>query len=355
MTTLTLSDLTFHHDDARIIDGLSLTVHTGEVVVVLGPSGSGKTTLLRLAGGLETPDSGRVLYDGTALAQIPLKERKIGMVFQEHALFPHLESGKSVGFFLKLRQREDEVTDRVREIASITGFDLEQLMGRFPRQLSGGEQQRLAIARALTRDLDVLLFDEPFAHLDEPVRQSARLELKRLLERYQATTLYVTHDQTEAQALATRVVVLREGRIEQMGTYETLHEAPATKFVAEFVGTPPINLFPGHAFDGTWTGRPFGPLPIRSDLPEGHAVTLGVRPTYIHLAEDAGAGAACTVESTTPFFAQRLSLLSVRGAAERWKLYVPLDGAPSPGDEVSCTLEEKGILFFDGETGARIG
>ena len=172
------------------------------------------------------------------LSEIPTWDRGIGMVFQDGALMPHWEAERSVGFFLWLRKREAEVPVRVARIAEITGFGLEKLMKRRPSQLSGGEKQRVAIARALTRDPNVFLFDEPFSSLDAKLRASARVELKRLLREFPVTSIYVTHDQHEAIALAHRIAVMRAGKIEQIGDYQTLYENPLNLFVATFLGTP---------------------------------------------------------------------------------------------------------------------
>ncbi|MCU0480789.1 MAG: ABC transporter ATP-binding protein, partial [Anaerolineae bacterium] len=233
----------------QAIHDISLRMHAGEVLVLLGPSGCGKSTLLRLIAGLMTPDSGRVLFDNIALPDIPLIERHIGMVFQTGALIPHWRAKQSVGFFYHLRHRDQEVTPRIKRISQITGIGIEKLLDKKPFQLSGGEQQRVAVARALTRDLRVLLFDEPFSNIDALLRRQARVELKRLLHEFPVTTLYVTHDQDEASALGDKIAVMRDGQLVQMGTYAHLLESPINLFVAQFVGVPTINVFHGQAQD----------------------------------------------------------------------------------------------------------
>jgi ABC-type sugar transport system ATPase subunit len=274
------------------------------------------------------------------------------MVFQEGALMPHWEGWRTVGFFLALRKREQEVPERVRRVAEITGIGLERLLDRKPSQLSGGERQRVGIARALARDPRVFLFDEPFSSLDAKIRAQARVELKRLLYEFPVTSVYVTHDQVEAIALAHHIAVMRAGKIEQIGTYQQLYNAPINLFVAGFIGTPLINEFQGHVDDGHWQGKNFGGYPIRHDLPSGAAVTMGIRPEYVHLAAE---GVPAVVVQVTPFFAERFQLVNVHQNKEYWSLKVPMDVQISIGSTVHCTLDPEGLLFFDAKTGKRIG
>ncbi len=332
---------------------VSLKVGSGDVLAILGPSGCGKSTLLRIIAGLIAPDKGDVLYDNVSLRQIPLKDRGIGMVFQDHALMPHWESGKSVGFFLWLRQREHEVPERVHRIAQITGVGIEQLLERKPSHLSGGEQQRVAIARALTRDPRVFLFDEPFSNLDAKLRAEARVELKRLLHEFPVTSIYVTHDQHEATALAPRIAVMREGHIEQVGTYRHLYENPINLFVATFIGVIPINLFQGSVRDSRWHGEYFGGYSVRKDIPDGTRLTLGVRPESISLTPAETQDAS--VEEVTPYFAERFQLVTVRAGRERWALTLPPETPVAVGDACRCALDTQALLFFDTRTGTRVG
>jgi multiple sugar transport system ATP-binding protein len=295
------------------LEDVSLTVRHGEVFALLGPSGCGKTTLLRLIAGLETPDSGRILYDQTPLADVPIRERNIGMVFQNYALIPHWQAQRSVGFFFTLRQRQPEIAPRVREIAAITGFDIDQLLPRRNDQLSGGEKQRVAIARALTRDLRVLLMDEPFANLDAARRTHARVELRRLLNQFPTTCVYVTHDQIEAVALANRIGVMHAGKLVQIGSYQQLYESPVNQFVATFIGTPTINLIDGTADSGGWRSPYLGgaAVAIRADM-HGARVCLALRPEHLHLLADDAADTphfAARITSATPYFAERYTLI----------------------------------------------
>jgi ABC-type sugar transport system ATPase subunit len=360
MTTITLNHIHKRFmqqtDDGQrtvmAIDDLSLKLPSGEVLVVLGPSGCGKSTLLRLVAGLATPDKGEILYDNQHLSEVPLGDRGIGMVFQEGALIPHWVAEENIGFFLRLRHREHEIPARVARIAQITGFDLQILLDRHPRELSGGERQRVAVARALARDPRVFLFDEPFSNLDAKLRAQARVELKRLLQEFPVTSVYVTHDQIEAVALAHRIAVMRAGKIEQVGTYQSLYNNPVNLFVATFVGTPTINLFDGYVEGHHWQGEHFGGYPIRGDLPEGNRVTLGVRPEAVLLTAD---GIPAVVETVTPYFAERFWLVEVRAEREHWHLIVPLEMSVHPGESIHCQLKEETLLLFDTKTGQRIG
>lgn len=362
MTTITLEHISKSFgslgapaDRVSALHNISLKLEQHTPIAVLGPSGCGKSTLLRVIAGLLPPDSGQVLYDGVPLEQVDPKRRGIGMVFQEGALIPHWESGRSVGFFLALRKREAEVPERVRRISQITGIGLEVLMQRRPSQLSGGEKQRVSIARALTRDLDVLLLDEPFANIDAKLRTEARIELKRLLREYPVTMVYVTHDQSEALTLGRKLVVMRDGHIEQVGSYDQLYNQPVNLFVAKFIGTQAINTFNGFAIGGSWQGNAFTGLPIRKDLPEAQRVVMAIRPENIRVAapEDTFI-AQGTVRTVTPYYAERYQQVSLTGDGETWQLHVPLDLPVRPREGLRCALDPASVLFFDAETGKRI-
>ena len=334
------------------VDDVSLRVNGGEIVVFLGPSGCGKSTLLRMVAGLVTPDSGRVLYDNIPLPDIPLIDRHIGMVFQTGALIPHWRAERSVSFFYRLRHRDQEVTPRIRRIAQITGIGLDELLERRPSQLSGGEQQRVSVARALTRDLRVLLFDEPFSNIDALLRRNARVELKKLLHEFPVTTLYVTHDQDEASALGDKIVVMNEGKIVQAGTYTHLLESPSNLCVAQFVGVPTINVFHGYAQDGHWQGENFGGYPFRTDFVDGTPISMAIRPHYFTLGSD---GVPCVVQNIFPYLAERFQLLEVWIGGEHWSMAFPLDMKFTRGETLYCHIEHENALYFDTHTGVRVG
>lgn len=357
MTAVTIDHVSkaFHDNNGKrilAVDNISMKLTEGDVLAILGPSGCGKSTLLRIVAGLLQPNTGQIYYDNILLNEVPLKERGIGFVFQEGALIPHWEARRSVGFYLHLRKRENEVPERVRTISKITGIGLEQLLARRPRQLSGGEQQRISIARALTRDRRVMLFDEPFANLDAKYRTEARMELKRLLIQFPVTSIYVTHDQVEAIALARRIAIMNKGEIEQVGTYQQLYNSPINLFVATFIGTPAINTFEGYIRDGHWYGEDFGGYPIRGDLPNDMKVTMGIRPHHMFLKSD---GVAGVVDRITQMMAERYQLVDVWLGRERWSLALPLEVHITLGSTIYCDLNPQEIHYFDTQTGRRIG
>ena len=223
------------------VDGISLTCKNGEYLVLLGPSGCGKTTLLRMIAGLEAPTGGDVLIGGKSVRALPPRARKIAMVFQSYALYPHKKVVQNISFPLEAQgMSAQERMEKVKWAAGLLGID--HLLQRKPRQLSGGERQRVALARALVREPQVFLLDEPLSNLDAKLRASARLELKQFQQRVGVSTIYVTHDQVEAMGLGDRIAVLNQGRLQQVGTPEDIYHHPANTFVATFVGSPPMNL-----------------------------------------------------------------------------------------------------------------
>jgi multiple sugar transport system ATP-binding protein len=227
--------------EIRAVDGVDLTTREGEFLVLLGPSGCGKTTLLRMIAGLERPSAGEVLIDDHVVNELPPRVRKIAMVFQNYALYPHMTVFKNIVFPLKAqRVPKDQWKEKVVTAASM--FGIEKLLNRKPRELSGGERQRVALARAMVREPTVFLFDEPLSNLDAKLRHSARYELKRFQEEIGITTIYVTHDQIEAMGLGDRIAIMSQGTIRQIGTPHEVYHEPANIFVATFMGSPPMNL-----------------------------------------------------------------------------------------------------------------
>lgn len=335
------------------LNDVSLTVRPGEILCILGPSGCGKTTLLRIIAGLLEPTHGDVFYDNENIKDIPLAERGVGMVFENYALYPHLPSVENIGFFLRLRKREHEVPERVREISELMRIDLAPLLSRKPPTLSGGEQQRIAIARCLARDPRVFLFDEPFSNLDAKYRTSARIELKRLLQRYQVTSVYVTHDQVEAIALADRIVILNHGKLEQIGTYRHLYETPRNIFVAGFLGNPAMNLFSGYAQQDRWIGQYFEWGPIRSDLPDGLQIVLGVRPE--HFVIDPQGPITAEVILVEPIFSERVQLVHARINDLTVVVRAPFSPTIARQDIIKISVMPEHIHLFDAKSGARIG
>jgi ABC-type sugar transport system ATPase subunit len=336
----------------KALDDVDLEVRDGETVSVIGPSGCGKSTLLRVMAGLETIDSGRVLYDGQDMNGVSPGDRGIGMVFQNYALYPHMESRSNLAFFFRIRKRENEIDERVKITADIMGVGFDQLLDRKPKTLSGGQQQRVAIARCIVRDPKLFLFDEPLSNLDAKLRQRTRVEVKRLLARFKITAVYVTHDQIEAIALADRIAVMRQGRIEQVGTYWDVHDRPVNAFVAGFVGTPPANFIKARVGDGVVSFEG-GSLPLAptwaSVVQRGQELLVGVRPEGFKLLEPGRNGElAGTVDVVEPLIAERAQLAHVR-LADGTDLTIRLDEETPVrrGDRLPLAIDAEKAMLFD--------
>ena len=233
-------------DKITALDRVSMFIPDGQTVAAVGPSGCGKSTMLRVVAGLISDYTGRVYYDDQDMLEVPPKDRFIGMVFQSYALYPHFKGRGNLSFFFQLHKVTDEETEkRIRITSEIMGIGFDELLKRKPGTLSGGQQQRVAIGRAIVRSPRLFLFDEPLSNLDAKLRTQTRIEIKRLLHRFQITSIYVTHDQVEAITLGDQIAVMRAGKVEQVATYHELLQNPANAFVAGFMGTPPMNLFAG--------------------------------------------------------------------------------------------------------------
>ena len=294
MASVTLDAIDKRFGDQHIIKNVSVDIRDGEFCVLVGPSGSGKSTLLRIIAGLEEVSGGTVRIGGRDVTQLHPKERDIAMVFQSYALYPQLTVRENMGFSLKLAKRpKAEIDAIVNEIARSLALD--KLLDRYPRQLSGGQRQRVAMGRAIVRKPSVFLFDEPLSNLDAALRHHVRAEIREMYERMRTTCVYVTHDQVEAMTLADRIVVLRDGRVEQVGTPVELYDRPVNRFVAQFIGSPSINLFEGVAQvrgDQTAIRCAEGieiPLPERAPVHDGQEIVCGVRPEHIRIGADDGA------------------------------------------------------------------
>jgi multiple sugar transport system ATP-binding protein len=243
MAAVTLHHIVKRFDDTEAVRGIDLDIGDREFVVLVGPSGCGKSTTLRMIAGLEEVTDGEILVDGEVVNDVPPRDRDMAMVFQNYALYPHMTAYENMSFGLRLkRYPKSEIARRVQEAARI--LEITDLLDRKPRQLSGGQRQRVAMGRAIVRNPKVFLFDEPLSNLDAKLRVQMRTEIKRVHQKVRTTTIYVTHDQVEAMTLADRVVVMHHGRIEQVGTPNDLYHAPATRFVAGFIGSPAMNFIP---------------------------------------------------------------------------------------------------------------
>ncbi len=300
MSSIVLDNLTKQYAGAAAIQGVCFTVPAGSFTVLLGPSGCGKSTTLRMIAGLDTPTSGSIRIGDRDVTQLPPAKRRISMVFQSYALFPHLTVRENILFGLKVRKEPAKDFDRrLQRVASLLG--LTHLLDRKPSQLSGGQQQRVALGRAVISEAPVCLMDEPLSNLDAQLRHEMRREIRALQQSLGITMVYVTHDQTEAMSMADQVVLLRGGQIEQHDTPDGLYARPASEFAARFIGTPPMNLINlAQQAGGTVIAGTQGP--VIANAPAG-AVKLGVRPEHIRIDGD---GIAATVESVEYFGADSI-------------------------------------------------
>ncbi len=334
MSGLTLEGVAKAYDGVPALRPLDLAATDGELLVVLGASGCGKSTLLRLVAGLEEVDAGRIAIGARDVTREPPGRRNVSMVFQSYALFPHLTVAENIGFGLLAREvPKPEVRERVAAAAALAGCGF--LLDRRPPQLSGGERQRVALARALVREPDVFLLDEPLSNLDAELRAHTRAELKLLHQRVGATMLYVTHDQTEALTLGDRIAVLRDGELQQLATPRELWAAPASAFVARFVGSPGMNLLASGA-------------PVGVEAPG--ETQVGVRPEEIRLGSD---GVPAEVVLTEQIGTEALVHLS--SAGERIVVRVPAAEAPQVGATVHASARHEDVHLFDAGTGRRRG
>jgi putative spermidine/putrescine transport system ATP-binding protein len=331
-------------DGTRALEPVTLDIARGETVVFLGPSGCGKTTLLRMIAGLEQPDpGGRVMFNDADVTHLPIERRNVGMVFQSYALFPNMNVADNIGYGLKIRGvAAAERHARVAELVALTG--IEGLEGRRIDQLSGGQRQRVALARAVAVRPSVLLLDEPLTALDAALRERLRAELNRLLRTLGITTIYVTHDQAEAMALGDRVVVMRKGAIAQIGTPREVYFAPASRFVAEFIGA--ANIVEADCVAGALV-LPGGRLPLANGAANGPVVAM-IRPEAIAVAPPEAASLAGEVDSVS--FTGDRQRLSVSGAASRPLLVdVPNSIAVKAGDRVGLMVDPAAIRRLPGE------
>jgi ABC-type sugar transport system ATPase subunit len=346
---------------AKILDDLSLTILPGETLSVVGPSGCGKSTLLRVIAGLIQPTSGEVYFDGRLMNSEPPRARHIGMVFQNYALYPHMAAQGNLGFFWRLRRRKaHEISEKVRQTAQVLGIGFEALLGRMPRQLSGGEQQRVAVGRCIIRDPRVFLLDEPFSNLDAHLRERSRREVKKLLMTFGVTAVFVTHDQHEAIAMADRIAVMRDGKIVQVGTFREMYEDPHDSFVAGFLGDPPISLLPceyrveTQALCGD-AGFEIPLIDSTGTLEDGQAILLGIRAEHVSLASEADDEAIRgRVSHFEPRIADRVKIVYLHLASHLAAARMPFDAPITMGALVSLRFDPAKLLLFDAQTHRRL-
>lgn len=345
------------------LNHVNLTIPNGQTFAIVGPSGCGKSTLLRVVSGIETQYSGQVLYDGQDVQDIAPGDRYIGMVFQNYALYPNFKNEGNLSFFFKMHKVSDEETrQRIEYTSELMGIDFKDLLPRKPGTLSGGQKQRVAIARAIVRVPKLFLFDEPLSNLDAKLRVQTRTEIKRLLHKFGITSLYVTHDQVEAIALADQIVVMHSGKIEQVGTYQELIENPVNMFVASFLGLPPMDLLSGGSIsDGQLAlGDYLFPLPKRiSPLVEnGQLVTLGIRRETVKISTEAdsksGIQLHAEVEGVESDFAHQVQIVFLRMGRFIFSGQSPLDLKLHVGQAVQVEVDPENLHFFDTKSEKRL-
>ncbi|MFI5606896.1 ABC transporter ATP-binding protein [Amycolatopsis sp. NPDC051903] len=340
--------------DVTAVDGVTLDIAGGEFLVLLGPSGCGKSTLLRAVAGLTPLDEGALELDGRDITHTAPRERDLAMVFQSYALYPHLSVERNIGFPLRARhQSREDIRRKVGEVAAT--LELSELLQRRPRELSGGQRQRVALGRALVRDPGAFLLDEPLSNLDAKLRASTRYELVELHRRLGTTFVYVTHDQVEAMTMATRIAILDQGRLEQVGTPAEVYDEPASEFVAGFLGSPPMNLFPATVVSrgGELVALAPGidvPLGRRGELPDTEVV-LGIRPEHLR-PHDPRPAVTGTVRMLENLGGEEIAHCTVGDV--RLCVRGPRPLGLTPGDEAGLAADPGHVHVFHRTTGRRL-
>ncbi|PXA88366.1 ABC transporter ATP-binding protein [Nostoc sp. 3335mG] len=351
MASVTLNEVRKAYGQVAIIHGIDLSVNSGEFLVLVGPSGCGKSTLLRMIAGLEEITDGTIAIGDRIVNDLPASQRNLSMVFQSYALYPHMSVRKNLAFGLvNLRMARAEIDRRVAEAARI--LRIEDLLERKPRQLSGGQKQRVAIGRAIVREPQLFLFDEPLSNLDAELRVQMRVELAGLYNRLGTTMIYVTHDQVEAMTMATRIVVLNKGRIEQVGTPYELYNVPANLFVATFIGSPKMNVLAATAAGGKVDVAGLGTLPLPSDKQADGKISLGVRPEQVKI----GAG-ELTVEGTitlVEYLGSEVFLYVRVASGDTLLVQAPGQSQYKINDPITLGINSREAHYFNGE-GLRVG
>jgi multiple sugar transport system ATP-binding protein len=367
MATVRLNQITRRFDGVSAIEDISFTVPDGEFWVLVGASGCGKSTILRTIAGLEMATSGELFIGDRRANDIPARERDVAMVFQNYALYPHMTVAQNLSFGLRMRGMEKKrICDRVTQVAEI--LDIAHLLQRKPKQLSGGQQQRVALGRAIARQPQVFLLDEPLSNLDAQLRDEMRSQLKGLHQQLGITTIYVTHDQTEAMTLSDRLVVLHEGRIQQIGTPLEVYHRPENQTIARFLGSPPMNLVTAtYRESGFYVGGHglVDDAPLRRSLSQMTAATspptlvLGIRPEDIQLSSEQPGSLPLRVGLTEPLGRETLirgAIVSQGSAShhETLNLFVPASTQPEPGEVLWVRFPPECLLCFNPITEERI-
>jgi len=357
MATVTFDKATRQYPNSKrpAVDQLELAIADGEFLVLVGPSGCGKSTSLRMLAGLEDVNEGRILIGERDVTEVPPKDRDIAMVFQNYALYPHMTVAENMGFALKIAGVDkEERAARVLEAARL--LDLEDYLARKPKALSGGQRQRVAMGRAIVRQPQVFLMDEPLSNLDAQLRVQTRTQIASLQRRLGVTTVYVTHDQTEALTMGDRIAVLKDGVLQQLGTPRELYEHPRNAFVAGFIGSPAMNLVTAPVQDGAVSlGGASVPLPREAVAEAGAQVTIGVRPEDFALTTDPR-GIAVVADVVEELGADGY-LYGHTSEGERVDVVARVDGRvhPGVGEAVRLTVDPARVHVFDPSSGARLG
>jgi multiple sugar transport system ATP-binding protein len=332
------------------VRGLSLSISDRELLVLLGPSGCGKTTALRMLAGLEEPDGGDIRIGGKSVVGLEPKDRDVALVFQSYALYPHLSARDNIGYPLKVRNlSKAEQQAKVERVAEMLAIG--HLLPRRPAQLSGGEQQRVALARAIVREPRVFLMDEPLSNLDAKLRVHTRTELKTLQRELGTTMVFVTHDQAEAMSLAHRIAVLNMGELQQIGTPDEVYDRPANVFVAEFIGSPPMNLLEATR-DGDAVVASGGwriPAPADFQVSSDGGLIVGLRPEGIEIVSD---GQPAEVVAVEPFGSE--VIVDVRVGSQALKIRAAPDVRPAPGSRIALRADPSAVRLFDRSSGAAL-
>jgi sn-glycerol 3-phosphate transport system ATP-binding protein len=352
MADLQFKNVKKSYGNTAVIHGVDLKIADGEFIVIVGPSGCGKSTLLRMVAGLEPISSGDILIDGRVVNELEPKDRDIAMVFQNYALYPHMSVFENMAYGLKIRGfSKDDIRKRVDKAASI--LELGGLLDRKPKQLSGGQRQRVAMGRAIVREPKVFLFDEPLSNLDAKLRVEMRLEIQKLHSELGTTCIYVTHDQIEAMTLSDRMLVMNQGRVEHMGTPEQVYSAPATKFVANFIGTPAMTFLPGSLSGSRLELKSGFSLPVRKTVATlGKHVVLGVRPEHWLVTDKAQAQFSMRADMVEWVGADAFAYGQFGGQTVILRL--PEGLRPKVGETLYLAFDETNAHWFDADTGVRL-
>jgi len=352
MSALAIDNIRKSYGEVQTLKGIDIALESGEFLVLLGASGCGKSTLLNIIAGLAEPSGGDIRIDGRSIIGVHPKDRDIAMVFQSYALYPNLTVHRNIGFGLEMRKVPKAERDRaVLEAARL--LQIEPLLDRKPSQLSGGQRQRVAIGRALVRHPKIFLFDEPLSNLDAKLRMEMRTELKRLHQLLKTTVVYVTHDQIEAMTLATRIAVMRNGRIEQFDTPEAIYQRPATTYVASFVGAPPMNMLDATwALDGLRIDGSDVTLPIeRPFAAKAEKITLGIRAEALH---DGAVGLTFPLMIEVSELTGPELIVTGRLGTQKVVASFPARRKLAIGETLTLRLAPDQLHLFDARTGMRV-